>query len=126
MIDLVLYLKPSSFPRQSAERKECAGADFTYADTALNATYRKITSQLKKELADAYKTKDEYSISYSKNRLETLVAAQRAWVAFRDANCTAMASENFGGTLAGLQSIGCETEMTKARTDELKSYYLSN
>ena len=50
---------------------ECYGNAYKRADAELNILYRQITARLKDDKATA----------------KLLVAAQRAWVAFRDAEC---------------------------------------
>ena len=51
---------------------------------------------------------------------QKLRITQRAWLRFRGANANFQASLVRGGTLAPLVRIGSLTEMTKARTEELK------
>ena len=53
-----------------------------------------------------------------------LRASQRAWIAFRDAECNDHVAMFWtGGTGATVDIIGCKTEMTKARTKDLKERY---
>lgn len=47
---------------------------------------------------------------------EALRTAQRAWIAFRDADCAHAASEWGSGTMAGPIRIGCLLERTAERT----------
>ena len=54
-----------------AELNECYGNAYKKADAELNILYGQITARLKDDKATA----------------KLLVAAQRAWVAFRDAEC---------------------------------------
>ena len=51
-----------------------------------------------------------------------LVGAQRAWVAFRDAECKFSASGVAGGSVYPLIYSNCTTELTKARVEAFKTY----
>lgn len=76
------------------------------ADAALNASYREIEGRL----ADDPATK------------KRLVGAQKAWLAFRDAECRFSTSAVEGGSMAPTLTAICLQEMTAARTSELKGY----
>jgi uncharacterized protein YecT (DUF1311 family) len=82
------------------------GSDFKSADQALNQTFRKIQKRLSDD-ADG------------KARL---VKAQRAWNAFRDAECTFQSSGDDGGSAAPMIAAGCQADLTKDRTKQLKVY----
>jgi uncharacterized protein YecT (DUF1311 family) len=45
--------------------------------------------------------------------------AQRAWIAYRDAECARIADFARGGTIAPLLALGCKTKMTADRVSEL-------
>jgi len=45
--------------------------------------------------------------------------AQRAWIAYRDAECARIADFARGGTMAPLLALGCKAKMTADRTTEL-------
>lgn len=82
------------------------GADFQKADKALNATFRQIQNRLSDD-ADG------------KARL---VKAQRAWIAFRDAECTFQSSGEDGGSAAPMVAASCKATLTAQRTRQLKAY----
>ncbi|MEQ1938996.1 lysozyme inhibitor LprI family protein [Mesorhizobium sp. CN5-321] len=82
------------------------GADFQKADKALNSTFRQVQSRLSDD-------------SGGKARL---VKAQRAWIAFRDAECTFQSSGEDGGSAAPLVVASCKAELTTQRTKQLKAY----
>jgi uncharacterized protein YecT (DUF1311 family) len=84
-------------------QKECAKYEYDLADAELNRVY----GQLVSKMADAGET-------------ESLKKAQRAWIAFRDAQCDFEAYLNQGGTIYGLVVTGCQTDQTKKRTAELR------
>src|SRR5215472_12355064 len=74
-----------------AELNECYGNAYKEADAELNVPYRQITARLKDDKATA----------------ELLVVAQRAWVAFGDAECALSASGVSGRTAHGMISAIC-------------------
>ena len=85
---------------------ECAGQEFKAADAALNATYGQIVARLAGE-TDAR---------------QLLTKAQRAWVAFRDAECKFSASGAQDGSIQPMIASACQTGLTKARTEALRRY----
>ncbi|EYD74001.1 hypothetical protein Rumeso_04443 [Rubellimicrobium mesophilum DSM 19309] len=52
----------------------------------------------------------------------TLRAAQRAWIAYRDASCEAEAALWDGGSGQPMIRAGCLGRLTALRTDDLKAY----
>ena len=94
----------------------CAEQSLDVADKALNETYKKI-------LADLALPDTENAAGNAK-WTEALKVSQRAWVAFRDADCDKlMVHEAGGGTATTGAILGCMTEMTDARTKNLKDRY---
>jgi len=85
---------------------QCAGQEYKAADKELNAVYQQITTRLKGN-AESKKL---------------LVSAQRAWIGFRDAECTFSASGVAGGSVYPLIYSNCMTSVTKVRTEALKQY----
>ena len=84
----------------------CAEDAWKKADAELNAVYKKLQSR-NKEDARASKL---------------LTAAERARLAFRDAECEYGAADNQGGSIFPLVYFGCLDKLTKARTNQLKRY----
>jgi uncharacterized protein YecT (DUF1311 family) len=54
---------------------------------------------------------------------QRLVAAQRLWIQYRDANCSAERDLYEGGTAASPVHLACLEAMTRARTKELAVTY---
>jgi uncharacterized protein YecT (DUF1311 family) len=74
------------------------------ADKLLNQTYQQLIATLKDPEKSA------------------LIAAEQAWIPFRDANCKARVASSLGGTgYSGFLSTGL-TSMTQTRTAELKNW----
>jgi len=89
-----------------AELNECYGNAYKKADAELNILYGQITARLKDDKATA----------------KLLVAAQRTWVAFRDAECNFSASGVSGGSAHGMILAICLDRLTGKRIDDFKNY----
>ncbi|TKT80367.1 lysozyme inhibitor LprI family protein [Aquamicrobium sp. LC103] len=89
-----------------ATLNECANKAFKTADTQLNADYKEIEKRLADD-ADAKKL---------------LVASQRAWVAYRDAECTFQSSGVDGGSVYPMIHANCLATLTAARVEDFKAY----
>lgn len=114
---LLLALTPLLFPSMAfavdcdnasdqATMNQCAAQQNAAADKELNTLYQQITSRLKS----------------NPDSKKQLVGAQRAWVAFRDAECKFSASGVEGGSVYPLIYSNCTTELTKARVQTFKNY----
>jgi len=89
-----------------AAMDQCADAAYRKADDALNKEYQEITRRLKDDTATA----------------KLLVSAQKAWIAFRDAECAFSSSANVGGTIYPMVYSYCLERVTSARVKELGVY----
>lgn len=94
------------------ELENCLGKELTEADTKLNAAYQQALSAI---------AADDTPAGPKAAWRENMVAAQRAWLAYRDANCKfdlIGAEWHFGsGTTSAQQE--CVLALTQARTAEL-------
>jgi len=79
----------------------CAGEDYQAADAKLNAAYQNLIGS---DDADA-------------KRL--LQAAQRAWIAFRDAECAHNTAASAGGSIHAMEVSQCLTRLTNERIKQL-------
>lgn len=93
-------------PEDQATLNQCAGKSFKASDGELNVLYKRIEKRLND---DADKTK-------------LMVAAQRAWLAFRDAECDFSSSGVIGGTLYPLAVTQCRDALTKERIKTFKAW----
>jgi len=84
----------------------CASEAFQKSDKQLNDLYKQIGTRLKD---DADKTK-------------LLVTAQRAWVAFRDAECAFSSSGVTGGSVYPMIHSMCLDGLTQTRAKDLQTY----
>ncbi|HEX2843245.1 lysozyme inhibitor LprI family protein [Hyphomicrobium sp.] len=103
-------------PSTTYEMNFCSDKSFNEADAKLNATYKKVLAHIAaSDLEPPYDP-----ASWEKAMRES----QRAWVAFRDADCKgAVPMEWSGGTGTGSAVAGCMTEKTNARIKELEERY---
>lgn len=99
-------------PQTQADMTICAGKDHEKADKQLNVEYQK----LRKLLTERDKTAD----ADGKGATDALVTAQRAWVAFRDANCALAGFQARGGSMEPMLIASCLAEMSGKRADELR------
>lgn len=84
---------------------QCAGDAYKKADAALNATYKQVMARLKD----------------SEDSAKSLVAAQRAWIAYRDAECDFISSGVEGGSTRPMIVAQCLEQLTTQRADDLKA-----
>ena len=100
----------------TADLNTCGSQALDVADAELNRVYKKI-------LAD-FAGPDDGNEDNNKKWAEALRVSQRAWVAFRDADCEKlMIFEGGGGSMTTGAVLGCMTELTEARTKDLKARY---
>ncbi len=84
----------------------CAGAARDKADAALNGVYKQIVARL---ADDPGKTK-------------RLIEAEKAWIAFRDAECAFANSDTEGGSIRSMEVTLCGEKLTNIRARQLRSY----
>ena len=89
-----------------ADLNECYSNAYKKSDGELNALYKQITARLKDDAATT----------------KLLVAAQKAWVAFRDAECNFQTSGSAQGSVYPMVQSICLDGLTGNRINDLKSY----
>ena len=89
-----------------ADLTECYGNAYKASDAELNALYKQIEGRLKDDEATT----------------KLLVTAQRAWLAFRDAECDFSTSAASGGTIRAMLDAICLDRLTSKRIDDFKTY----
>ncbi|OBA00392.1 hypothetical protein ADS46_11330 [Halomonas sp. G11] len=85
---------------------ECSAQAYQSADDELNEAYQSLVSKLEASPAT----------------LEKLRVAQRAWISFRDAECTLESSGVEGGSAQPMVRNGCLATLTKQRTERLREH----
>ena len=124
MIGLVFLLAAGAAAAAPADRcadpvtqrdmNQCAAQDYAEADAALNAQWTitaDITRERDRQLDREYDDRPGY--------FETLLAAQRAWLTYRDEHC---ASEGYlyrGGSMEPMVVSSCKAQLTEQRTTQL-------
>ncbi|MDD5394241.1 MAG: lysozyme inhibitor LprI family protein [Thiothrix sp.] len=94
------------------EMNQCAADDYAAADKKLNATWKKLMAQFKSD----------------KTATAKLKAAQKAWIAFRDAEIAAQFACDEGdirvcwGSMYPMLVNGELQAMTETRTERLQKY----
>lgn len=100
-----LAQKPNcSDPQTQVEINICAQLAHQNADKKLNQVYKQLLPTL------------------SKSRQQKLIAAQLAWIKFRDTSCEFERSAFQGGSIASAIYYACLEETTKQRTQQLQDY----
>jgi len=89
-----------------ASLNECADKAYKKTDAALNATYNEIIGRLKND----------------KETRHRLVAAQQAWIGFRDAECDFATGGSRQGSIYPMLVQNCRNELTHDRLEQLKGY----
>ncbi|BDI16509.1 hypothetical protein ANSO36C_23110 [Nostoc cf. commune SO-36] len=87
---------------------ECTKLSYQNADKKLNQVYQQLISTLER------------------SRKQKLIAAQLAWIKFRDTNCEFERSEYEGGSIVPTIYFGCLENTTKLRTQQLQEYLKPN
>jgi len=93
----------------------CAYQEYIAADAALNAQW-KITAAVMKERDEQWDSNYDERPGY----FATLLAAQRAWITYRDTHCASEGYYARGGSLEPLLVSTCKSKLTKDRTLSLK------
>jgi len=115
---LLVAIVPSQAQHMNEKDSPCSGVVVTTdlvgclskardsSDAKLNLLYRGIRKKLGESDSDR------------------LTETQRAWIKYRDANCSAERALYDGGTASFPAYLGCLEAMTRARTKELQITYV--
>jgi uncharacterized protein YecT (DUF1311 family) len=96
------------------DMNHCAGERFGQADAQLNRVYRDVVRQEQAADRDAVGMIDSHPTNE-----EALRASQRAWLAFRDAQCEYESFEARGGSMQPMLYEDCRARMTRERIRQL-------
>ncbi len=100
-------------PQTQIEMTMCAGQDYAKADAELNTVYRQARA--------AMKSYDTNLPPGQRGAAEALLAAQRAWIPFRDAACKAEGYPFEGGSIQPMIVSECLARLTRRRTEDLRA-----
>jgi len=94
-----------------ADMNAQAAATYKTADAAMNAQWPRTYAAMKRRDATA---RDGFGYAAA------TLASQRAWLAFRDKQCTIEGGEFAGGSLQPMARLQCLARLTKERVTQLK------
>ena len=113
LVAAVLAASPASAQTQAALNQQ-AGADWKAADAAMTVQWQRTYAAMKRR--DAADTSRGGGFGYAAATL----ASQRAWLAFRDAQCAIEGGEYAGGSMQPMVQRQCLARLTRGRTIQLK------
>jgi uncharacterized protein YecT (DUF1311 family) len=100
-------------PLDQSTMTRCAYEDYYKADAQLNAQWRRALARRRYlDKGDAMAGVTTYEVA--------LIAAQRAWIAYRDAQCAVEGQEMRGGSGEPMIAGQCLARLTRERTAYLK------
>ncbi|HWV60059.1 MAG TPA: lysozyme inhibitor LprI family protein [Sphingopyxis sp.] len=97
------------------ELNACAYKEYERADAAMNAQWKVTAARMKEIDADFDRSQDNRP-----GYFDTLLAAQRAWLTYREQHCAGEGYTMRGGSAEPMVISGCQTQLTEARTKQLK------
>lgn len=100
---------PGNLPQQGMNY--CAYEDFLEADRILNEVWDEVYPQIQNRDLDLQDDLQGWD--------EALLAAQRAWLTFRDKHCETEGFMFRGGTMEPFIVASCRADLTKERTKQL-------
>ncbi len=119
---LLIAMLLAGAPQTQADLNVQVDRAYHAADAALNAQYRATMAVAAKD--DGGRAADLAKGAASPDRDATyqaaLLASQRAWLAYRNAQCKVAGFEYRGGSAQDMAEAQCMTALTKARTAELR------
>jgi uncharacterized protein YecT (DUF1311 family) len=117
--------KPEPCPeaKSQLDLNECYANLYQSADTQLNATYNNIVGFMKKNLSVAQHDNNAVLVTHNETSLTKLLAAQRAWLAYRDAHCDSVKFQYEGGSIQPMVWSQCMADTTQQRITTLSSAY---
>ena len=102
-------------PRSQVEMNRCAGLEYQTADAAMTRQWKTTYAYMKgRDAADGSRGG---GFGYA----AALLGSQRAWIKFRDAQCTIEGGEFAGGSIQPMTQARCKTRLTRERTAQLKA-----
>ena len=102
-------------PQVQQEMNYCMHLEYLEADRLLNEEWAGVVAAMKLRDENYDSTYDDRPGYY-----ETLLAGQRAWLQYRDAQCAVEGYWARGGSLEPLLVSSCLRSLTELRTEELR------
>ena len=105
------------YPQTGSEMAECSFQQFKRADEKLNRQWHAVQIVMRERDKNI-----DFKTDRAPRGAETLLAAQRAWLTFRDEHCLLVSMEARGGNSTQLILLNaCKEELTNLRTEQLQS-----
>ena len=101
-------------PQNQADMNACAAIAFETADADLNAAWAEAIAGAREMDGEINREFDDGPTSEA-----VLREAQRAWIVFRDAQCTYEGHEARGGSMEPMIYNGCRARLTRERAAQL-------
>lgn len=98
------------------DMNQCAYIEYKRADEELNRRWKLALAAAK----TADREIDSQTRKGRKGYVESLMAAQRAWLVFRDNHCVLNSYNAIGGSMEPMLYSFCLSNLTKTRTEQLK------
>ena len=111
ILALLAATTTSATAQTQADMNAQAAASYKTADAAMNAQWPRTYAAMKRRDATA---RDGFGYAAA------TLASQRAWLTFRDKQCTIEGGEFAGGSLQPMAQAQCLAKVTRARTQQLK------
>ena len=115
LIALALAAGTCADPQTQAAMNQCAGQAYAEADAAMTRQWKVTFAYMKRR--DAGDTSRGGGFGYA----GAVLASQRAWLKYRDTECVIEGGEFAGGSAQPTTQAQCRTQLTKARTQQLKT-----
>ncbi len=101
-------------PRSQVQMTQCASQAYRQADAVMTRQWKTTYAYMKAR--DAMDSSRGGGFGYA----AALLASQRAWLTYRDAQCVIAAGEFAGGSAQPMANAQCKERQTNLRTQELK------
>lgn len=99
-------------PVSTVDMNDCAVQEQQQVEKQLNDVYRGVLAATPAKVGGAKPVKPK----------DSLVAAQRLWVKFREADCKAVLDLWSEGSIRNLQYLGCMRDHAQLRINQLKAF----
>jgi uncharacterized protein YecT (DUF1311 family) len=113
---------PCDDAADGAEAENCAKGEFEKTEGELTTLYQKLLTDFQNFEKKAQAQDKELAESYKRNA-ENLQVSQKAWTAYRDANCKAEKESDTNDGNNTFTDLNCRQRMTEDRVEDLKLIY---
>lgn len=128
MVKMVFAISMTAAATQTARGSEYSPAYESCMETSGGVTVQMLDCNAAEHAQQDARLNHFYGIARRQldpSQRNLLVAAQRAWIVFRDNDCNLIGGLT-GGTMDSLNASGCYLERTRSRADDLQWLVESN